>query len=383
MKKLIQFSFLFILGFLMFLFIMQATPAYADNIKITNTTDLQAKVKDAMLNRDTSLTVDYTGTYSTLKSDVSNIINNIYASDDYLHYVSKGYGWQASLIRGVIIMKFTFSYWETKLQSDLVDTKVKDVLSQIILPNMNDFDKEKVIHDWIVKNLSYDITLEHHSAYAGIVAPYKTVCQGYALLTYKMLSQAGIENKIVQGMAHSQLHVWNLVKIDSNWYQVDTTWDDPVPNIPGRVLYNYYNLTDSQIGVDHSWNKALFPSASITFDSTLNAKMISDSANLPEYQSIMNILGLQYMTDDYTSKNITDLTNSMQIATQNKQESLTIRYLNGSKIKTDLATILKKMHNISSISYSYTDYIRTALLNDIILTINFKYPSNYYSKKIK
>ena len=50
---------------------------------------------------------------------------------------------------------------------------------------MSDFEKQKKIHDWIEKNVAYDTTLVNHSDYDALVSPYKTVCQGYALLLTK------------------------------------------------------------------------------------------------------------------------------------------------------------------------------------------------------
>ena len=73
---------------------------------------------------------------------------------------------------------------------------------------MNDFEKEKAVHDYVISHLAYDQSLVEHSAYGGLTKG-TTVCQGYALLTYRLLTEAGIENKIVEGHAGGQLHTWN------------------------------------------------------------------------------------------------------------------------------------------------------------------------------
>jgi len=120
-----------------------------------------------------------------------------------------------------------------------VNTVVNRTLGSIITSGMTDLQKEKAIHAWILKTVSYDFTLVNHSAYAGLVAPHKTVCQGYALLMYKMLTQAGITTRIVSGTLNGESHAWNKVCIDGNGYNVDATNDD------GVNTTRFYNVSDS------------------------------------------------------------------------------------------------------------------------------------------
>ena len=56
---------------------------------------------------------------------------------------------------------------------------------------MSDDEKEKLIHDYIMTNIDY---CEEKNMVMLIVLYYgKTKCDGYAMLTYKMLKAAGIE----------------------------------------------------------------------------------------------------------------------------------------------------------------------------------------------
>jgi hypothetical protein len=61
------------------------------------------------------------------------------------------------------------------------------------------------------------------------------------MLTYKMLKAAGIDNEIVS----NEDHAWNIVKIDGNWYHLDTTWNDGERKDEG--FYKYYNMTDEEL----------------------------------------------------------------------------------------------------------------------------------------
>ena len=333
---------------------------------------LQAKVDTAMHSRLTAYSIAYTGNTSTISNDINTVVNNIYNADDYLHYSSKQYNCSYSTTGGTTNLNFTFQYWDTAAQADAVTSMVTQVLNQIIAPDMNDYQKEKAIHDWIVLNVAYDTTLVQHSDYAALVTPYKTVCQGYALLTYKMLNQEGIETKIVEGTAGSAAHSWNLVHLDGVWYHLDCTWDDPVPDIKGSVQYDYYNLTDNQIKAAHSWTKT-YPAANTSFDTTVAAKMISDSSNASIYQGISDAIGLQYLTPDYTASNSSELGAKIQQAIQSQKPELKIRYTSGSTLKADLTSATSGIHNISSYQYTSEDYVRTSTAGDVLLDLKLTY----------
>lgn len=55
--------------------------------------------------------------------------------------------------------------------------------------------------------------------------------------------------------------MWNLVKLDGTWYHADPTWDDPVPDVPGRAQYHYFLKSDKTMAKDHTWVPSSTPSA--------------------------------------------------------------------------------------------------------------------------
>ena len=65
---------------------------------------------------------------------------------------------------------------------------------------------------------------------------------------------SGIDCKMITGTAGGENHAWNLVKLDDQWYHTDVTWDDPSPDVPGRVLYTYFNVEETAIDKSHSWD---------------------------------------------------------------------------------------------------------------------------------
>jgi len=87
------------------------------------------------------------------------------------------------------------------------------------------------------------------------------VCEGYAKTMEILLEKAGIETYYVTGKANGGGHAWNIVKLDGDYFHIDTTWDDPVPNREGEISYKYFLVPSSFIKQDHSWNEQKFPTA--------------------------------------------------------------------------------------------------------------------------
>ncbi len=224
--------------------------------------------KDNYFNRNTNFSIHYTGNFSDLKGILNEVLDYVDASDDYLanSIVSsevRYHGYNED-----VDIDFTVEYLLTMDQENWVDEKVDSILPNIMKASMTEDQKEKAIHDYIVANTAYDETLVRHSAYDAL-HDGTTVCQGYALLAYKMLNKAGVQTRIVVGMVDGSTvenHAWNLVNLHGKWYQLDCTWDDPVPDIPKRISYDYYNLTDSKLSKDHNWKSSNYPSAYTEYD---------------------------------------------------------------------------------------------------------------------
>lgn len=137
--------------------------------------------------------------------------------------------------------------------------EVKKATSIGVSDSMNDFEKAKAIHDYIVLNTSYDydnyllnkIPFDSYSVY-GVLVKRRAVCEGYAKTYNMLLREVGIESYYVSGKGNGKPHAWNYVVINGTGYHVDTTWDDPVPDRAGYVRHKYFMLSDDEIAIDHS-----------------------------------------------------------------------------------------------------------------------------------
>ena len=119
----------------------------------------------------------------------------------------------------------------TVAQEAQASAKITELVGSLGLKDSEKTDIEKLtaIYTYITENVEYDNSpytqdtypAKLHSAYAAIVE-HNTVCQGYATMLYRLCLEAGIDCRSV-GIGSG--HEWNIVKLGSKWYFLDSTWD--------------------------------------------------------------------------------------------------------------------------------------------------------------
>lgn len=313
---------------------------------------LQQKLADAMQTRSETISFTYKGNVQELKSRLQTAIDQAMIIDPYINYTIKSYEFSYKGTATSADVTVKLNYRETKEQTAFVDSTVKTALAQMITPGMSNHEKAKVIHDWIVKRLKYDETLQKYTAYDGL-STGSTVCQGYALLAYKMLNQAGIPNRIIEGRAGGQLHAWNLVQLDGKWYHMDTTWDDPTPDRPNEVSTTYYMLTDTEMRQDHAWTKQ-YPAASTSYRDTLNSLIAPGGAASKAYKQLYQALEYDLTQNGNTLSTASDIKTLASKAMKSGSRSLLFVYKGSeSKLKQDLQVLYKL--GVKSVSYKVSD----------------------------
>ena len=63
-----------------------------------------------------------------------------------------------------------------------------------------------------------------YTAYAALM-DRTSVCQGYAVLLYRLLLTMGIDARVITGYSNGGGHAWNIVKLGRKYYNLDSTWD--------------------------------------------------------------------------------------------------------------------------------------------------------------
>lgn len=148
--------------------------------------------------------------------------------------------WSYSSLSSSATLTFSVKYLTTLKQERMLDDKIDSVLAALKLEDATDYKKVKAIHDYIIKRVIYDTSLQKHSAYNALIGK-SAVCEGYSAAAYRLFTDAGIECRIITGTAGGGAHSWNIVKVNGKWYNIDLTWDDPITQTGAQVLrYNYF-----------------------------------------------------------------------------------------------------------------------------------------------
>ncbi|MDO5402075.1 MAG: transglutaminase domain-containing protein [Eubacteriales bacterium] len=171
--------------------------------------------------------------------------------------------------------------------------KYIQVLNDYTSPFNSDCANELAIHDYLVTHIEYEEQEDTiYNAYDAMIKG-KSVCSGYTEAFKTFMDLLGIENTTISGTAGNQQHIWNAVKLDNEWYHVDVTWDDPVGSPGTDVDHAYFNITDNDMAIDHTWD--LGQSNGLTANGT--------KYSYPEYAGLVNISS-QSQLDSYIAERI-------------------------------------------------------------------------------
>ncbi|SDY01430.1 transglutaminase domain-containing protein [Paenibacillus sp. CF384] len=221
----------------------------------TTLQELKAEILQQLLEQKPEISISYDGNRTELSEQFPRLIRDTFATDDYIAYIVDSYLYTIRTWGTAAKIKLTITYRETAEQTRRVDQLIAQALPSVVVDKMDPLEKVAYIHDWIVKHVAYDTTLQRYTAMDALETG-TAVCQGYSLLAYRMLSHAGVESRIVEGKVDSGSHLWNLVRLNNGWHHMDVTWDDPLPDRPGEVSRTYFLKNDRFMKQDHSWDKA-------------------------------------------------------------------------------------------------------------------------------
>lgn len=233
-----------------------------------NISDEAAYIREQMTQRKTVIT----GSFEI--SDMENM-NSVFEAlsdqiflctpesdeGDYLKQHSGGISWnyEASFDGNVTTFSYELrtSYYTTLEQEQEVADRIDEVLEDLSLDGLSDYEKAKKIYDYISINVSYDY--EHlgdssymlsHTAYAALIQE-TAVCQGYASLFYRMAHEAGLSARIVTGLVDGEAHAWNMLKIGNLYYYIDATYASGSGNRDDYYLRGSISFADRQLDSDY------------------------------------------------------------------------------------------------------------------------------------
>jgi hypothetical protein len=232
----------------------QKNIATADSIET-----LQHLIQNQVMQLSTEFNIRYTGNTSEIKDELSELIKHA-IQDPYIYANISSFKWKYDGYANNIVIRFEFTYHISQEEEAFVEKTLTNIIEP--MHGLSELQKIQAAHDFIVLSAEYSKETKgsQYSPYT-LLTEHKGVCQAYALVLYRMLEKLGFEVQYVPGKVGEQLHAWVLVKLDNEWYHIDVTWDDPLPDRKGEVRYNYFLVSDRQLAKDHTWDYTSFPAA--------------------------------------------------------------------------------------------------------------------------
>ena len=100
----------------------------------------------------------------------------------------------------------------------------------------------------------------------GLLQDGKANCEGYSRSMQYLLDMVDVENYLVTGRAlnakgEKEGHMWNVVEIDGEYFNLDATWNDysingVVSSLDNAPSHAYFNNTSKEMSVTHEIDDA-------------------------------------------------------------------------------------------------------------------------------
>lgn len=177
-------------------------------------------------------------------SDVEKLMGYLNLLFPELIHCGNGYSYKYSEdIVSEIIFEYTMNREDYTDAMEIINERVSGVVAAT--RDMNELEREIYVHNYIIDVCEYKIDAEHSGDAYGALALGKAKCDGYAKAFALLMMSTGSECYTVSGVADEGPHAWNVVLIDSEYYNVDVTWDD------GEAMYAYFNIVDTIFDKTH------------------------------------------------------------------------------------------------------------------------------------
>lgn len=192
----------------------------------------------------------------TLTNDIQKIFRDVLLDNPIIFFVeSVTYQIVSRDYCNMVIPKYRFDETEINVTINTILNRIKFFLDSC--SELDELSKEKQVHNYLVNNVVYDYDFKESSfECVGPLLFGRGVCEGISKAAKLLLDLLEINSLIVigkstQNISDVELHAWNIVQIKGSYSHLDITFD--ITLMAWNVLrYDYFNLSDEEILLDHT-----------------------------------------------------------------------------------------------------------------------------------
>lgn len=220
--------------------------------------EIYHRISESLLRFETTLSI---GRISS--ADVQRIINAVLFDNPVFFYLNSQ---NIRLVQSPVGLELWFQYDYSQLEAEALwqaaQKKLDKFMHTRIKTDMKPLAKQIEAHRWMQQNITIaekPYTKECFSL-VGALVKGSCVCEGFAHAYKLICDRLHLASIIVTGTAvlpdkTTELHAWNITRINGVTAHIDVTWD----TIGGFGSYDYFNLTDDEIAVDHIFDRNNYP----------------------------------------------------------------------------------------------------------------------------
>jgi hypothetical protein len=220
--------------------------------EVESINELKAGIAQAIEGQDTTLSFEFSASFTETLTEEQlhdifnevqeNVVNDFDESNIYS--VAVFYD-STDKTGGLEIVYFNS---ETNL------VEVDSIIDSFVLgldAGLTQAEKVRAVYDFILSEFTFGESTEilERNIPSGLNGGL-VVCQAYALLATRMLTEIGVTNRTIIGDANGS-HIWNMVNIDGQWYHFDATWGDT--GIQPANQEKFFLTSDAVMDVTHDW----------------------------------------------------------------------------------------------------------------------------------
>ena len=242
-KKFFGIAIAFVTVFLMALSVSAYTVTASTNReKIKNYDEVFSFIYDSVLRGESEIDLSE---FKIKDTDIFKIYTDIILSSPEFFYLNNSMEYYYNRQNIVTSISLSYNMSSGQIASAYLNYEEEiTYIASLVDEDLSDAEKALFVHDYLISSFRYDETFSKFDVYS-FLKKRVGVCQSYALAYVAVLRELGMDSVVVSSSEMN--HAWNLVKIDGAWYHVDLAFDDPTPDLPGRVLHENFLLSDDQI----------------------------------------------------------------------------------------------------------------------------------------